>query len=183
VASDLIERTGHAGRETRSGSIPAGVSLRWGWAQGARPGARGVSRAGSARTPLASILNGRHAGWRARRSLSSVRGRRKWVHIGNPGLDGARRPLDTSHGCDYFIHYSSPALTGTVGRGTWASIQRPSGAIRSPRLFSRQAPSPTAPLPSALAAARARTWATGPTSKRVWRTHRGKGGQYEETRK
>jgi hypothetical protein len=27
-ASDVIERTGHAGRETRSGSIPAGVSRR-----------------------------------------------------------------------------------------------------------------------------------------------------------
>ena len=30
VASDLIERTGQASRETRSDSIPAGVFLRWG---------------------------------------------------------------------------------------------------------------------------------------------------------
>jgi hypothetical protein len=30
MASDLSERTEHRGREMRSGSIPAGVSLRWG---------------------------------------------------------------------------------------------------------------------------------------------------------
>ena len=30
MASDLIERTEHRGRETQSGSIPAGVSLQWG---------------------------------------------------------------------------------------------------------------------------------------------------------
>ncbi len=30
MAPDLIERTAHGGSETRSGSIPAGVSLRWG---------------------------------------------------------------------------------------------------------------------------------------------------------
>ena len=59
VASDLIERPGHRGRETRSDPIPAGVSLRG--AQGARPGASGVSRAGCSRTPLASMLTARHA--------------------------------------------------------------------------------------------------------------------------
>ena len=60
VASDLVESTGHRGRKTGSGSIPAGVSLRA--AQGARPGARGVSRAGRSSTPWHLCLpTGRHA--------------------------------------------------------------------------------------------------------------------------
>jgi hypothetical protein len=76
AASDLIERTGHAGRETRSGSIPAGVSLAVGWVQAAGSGARGVSGAGSARTPLSSILNGRHV-WLEGAPLTRQRKREK----------------------------------------------------------------------------------------------------------
>jgi hypothetical protein len=53
VASDLIESTGHSGPETRSGSIPAGVSLRWGGHRGRAPAPRGQQ---------GRTLNGRHAG-------------------------------------------------------------------------------------------------------------------------
>jgi hypothetical protein len=56
-----------------------------GWAQVAPRSTRG-QQGRKREHPLSSILNGRHAGWRARASLSSVRGKRKWVPIGNPGL-------------------------------------------------------------------------------------------------
>jgi hypothetical protein len=59
--------------ERRGVARPGGGVAAVGRAQVARPGARGVSRVGSSRPR------------RARGSLTSVRGRRKCVHIENPG--------------------------------------------------------------------------------------------------
>ncbi len=70
------ERTGHGGRETRRGSMPAGVSPRWRGTGGA-PRRMRAQQGRTRENPLSSILNGRRAWLEGARLLSSVRGRRK----------------------------------------------------------------------------------------------------------
>ena len=75
VASDLIERAAHEGSETRSGAIPAGVSLR----AVLRVASRGRSGQQSRKGPVSSIPAGaRQFGERAACTVARV-------HIGNPG--------------------------------------------------------------------------------------------------
>src|SRR6266542_1809581 len=69
-AFDLIERTGHAGRETRSGSIPAGVSLRWGghrWRAAEHAGPAGQQESGEGPPVIYSVPAERQLGERATR--------------------------------------------------------------------------------------------------------------------
>jgi hypothetical protein len=64
---------------------PGGGVSAVGWAQVARPEARGISRAGSSRPPLSSIPNRRNGKLERARLAEQHRRQRRMVHIGNPG--------------------------------------------------------------------------------------------------
>jgi hypothetical protein len=80
VASDLIERTAPGGSQTRSGAIPAGVSLR-----AVRGRISGEERTACQKGLLSSIPHGRHGRLESVRLAQRYRRQEKWLHIGNPG--------------------------------------------------------------------------------------------------